>query len=1319
MSGLPVSHVGEKVSGGVISTGSPTVHVGSSAVGLADRVSACVPLVGKPVNPMLGCKLLPEEVDFALAAPDTFTFARGYLSSNPRVGRLGQGWWLPGESMRLELGDEACVLVDAQGRRIAFPALAPGAQFYSGSEELWLRRGGSNREDGEVEAWRGRWAAVPAELRAQEASVLVLSGHSYLHFLRHPDGIWRLQASFGRAGYRTEYRWSGRGLLTGVRDSAGRSYALVYQQACAPSEGDDGLRLFGVILASHDGPAPDHIDPQDPGLDWLVRYQFNDSGDLIAVRDRLGQVVRVFAWHAHMLVAHGEPGGLEVRYEWDVHAPHGRVLKQIEAGGLTRSFRYLRDATEVSDSLGRVERYEFAGEGGQRRWTALVRADGSRTEFDYDLFGRLVALRDPLGRETRRRRDGQGRTLEEETPGKARYRKTLDEETGLLVELEDAMQRRWRFERDERGNPVTVHGPAGSTRYRYEDARLPDRPTRIVDPRGGERRLEWNRLGLLAALTDCSGQTWRYEYDSEGRLTCETDPLGQVTRRRYDPLGQLIGLALADGSALGYAYDALGRQTRISDAEGRATLFSWGHGDLLARVSDASGRELSYQHDEAGRLLTLTNENGAQAHFRYDPLDRLVEETGFDGRRQRYRYNAADELVAREDADGRETAYGYDRDGRLASVRIPASDAAPALVERYRWLADGRLASAVGPDCEVRYEYDEVGNLRLESQLHADGWVYSVEHSHDELGMRQTSRYGDAPPVTWLTYGAGHLHGALVGAIELAFERDALQREVRRDARHGGKSDALFVQERRYGALGRLQESRLRLAGGADWQRGYRYDGLGQLVGIDDNQQPAVRYEYDLAGRLLGSRRAGLPDRRYHYDAAGNRLDDEVANRREAGRQAFEHNELYRSGFTRSASGESETGEAPQRWLGNRVERIAGNRYHFDALGNLVERVGADGERLRLAYDGAQRLVRLTREAADGTRVEARYRYDALSRRIAKNVLRDGVEQQVRFGWDGDRQCAEAFERQLRTTVHEPGGFVPLLRLEQAREPDTPELLELRRTFAAEGQPLPAQCVPALGEARFAFFHTDHLGTPLQLSDERGQLRWQGVAHDWRAVEPDREPGAQPIRFQGQYHDEESGLYYNRYRYYLPEAGRYASQDPLGLGGGPNPYTYALNAPSVAYDPTGLIIPLVVIGAFAARAAIGAALGAGIELGMQTGKQVLGQMKDNWDNDRDLTDIKWKCIDINWKHVGASAAIGTVAPGMLSTGKTVVQSARAIRTLSGQAANTANRAAKLAARKAAHADTIKKAVATQAAWQTGKQIVKCPLKDEEEECPPQ
>ncbi|MCB2651542.1 RHS repeat protein, partial [Listeria monocytogenes] len=76
----------------------------------------------------------------------------------------------------------------------------------------------------------------------------------------------------------------------------------------------------------------------------------------------------------------------------------------------------------------------------------------------------------------------------------------------------------------------------------------------------------------------------------------------------------------------------------------------------------------------------------------------------------------------------------------------------------------------------------------------------------------------------------------------------------------------------------------------------------------------------------------------------------------------------YRSGFSRSETRASQAGEGPARWAGNRVERIAGNRYRFDALGNLVERIGADGERRRLAYDGAQRLVHLTRDYADGTR---------------------------------------------------------------------------------------------------------------------------------------------------------------------------------------------------------------------------------------------------------------------------------------------------------------------------------------------------------------
>jgi RHS repeat-associated protein len=99
---------------------------------------------------------------------------------------------------------------------------------------------------------------------------------------------------------------------------------------------------------------------------------------------------------------------------------------------------------------------------------------------------------------------------------------------------------------------------------------------------------------------------------------------------------------------------------------------------------------------------------------------------------------------------------------------------------------------------------------------------------------------------------------------------------------------------------------------------------------------------------------------------------------------------------------------------------------------------------------------------------------------------------------------------------------------------------------------------------------TDHLGTPTAMLDEQGQTTWSadiGVFGELRNVVGDK--AACPFRWPGQYEDEETGLYYNRFRYYDPEAGGYVSQDPIGLIGGLRPHKYA-HDPVVWLDPLGL-----------------------------------------------------------------------------------------------------------------------------------------------------
>jgi RHS repeat-associated protein len=98
----------------------------------------------------------------------------------------------------------------------------------------------------------------------------------------------------------------------------------------------------------------------------------------------------------------------------------------------------------------------------------------------------------------------------------------------------------------------------------------------------------------------------------------------------------------------------------------------------------------------------------------------------------------------------------------------------------------------------------------------------------------------------------------------------------------------------------------------------------------------------------------------------------------------------------------------------------------------------------------------------------------------------------------------------------------------------------------------------------------DPIGVPRELVSSAGNLYWRSDETVWGEPIDNNNGALCPVRFQGQFYDTESGLCYNRFRYYDPERTTYISPDPAGLNGGLRLYEYPRD-PLGFIDPTGLV----------------------------------------------------------------------------------------------------------------------------------------------------
>lgn len=204
---------------------------------------------------------------------------------------------------------------------------------------------------------------------------------------------------------------------------------------------------------------------------------------------------------------------------------------------------------------------------------------------------------------------------------------------------------------------------------------------------------------------------------------------------------------------------------------------------------------------------------------------------------------------------------------------------------------------------------------------------------------------------------------------------------------------------------------------------------------------------------------------------------------------------------------------------GGRLLENGNIQYKYDELGNITQKINGDKTWIYQYYENGLMSKAI---CSDGKTVL--FKYDALGRRIEKSF--NGTS--TKFLWDGNMLLHEWKEtNNIKeypiTWIFKEDGFTPSAKITD------------RGVYS---------------------ILTNHLGTPIEMYNETGKSIWKSDFDIYgKTINQEGQYDSCLLRFPGQYEDEETGLYYNRFRYYSPEDGIYTQQDPIGLDGG-NPTIY-------------------------------------------------------------------------------------------------------------------------------------------------------------------
>ncbi|ETJ47985.1 RHS repeat-associated core domain-containing protein [Pseudoalteromonas agarivorans] len=1113
-----------------------------------------------PVSMLSGEEILPL-IDFTLAGSRQLIWRRLYRSSHADVcTTMGNGWrhdfmasltehYLPPPKVGpKQKGTYWLEYQDEHGAKHKFEKVKPGQSSYQLSSNLALHYQTNGKQ------------------------VLVTPDDQHLTF-KPGESAWLLEKIINEKGQSIAFYYDAKERLHRIEVNKVRGCIISY----------NAQGLLSKIAAY----CTDKNNKQQLLSPLLASYEYDENKNLVQSTNQQNETERYAYNAANLLTKRTRASGFSHHFEWDSYSPSAKCIKQW---GDNNTYTY---------------QFEYNLERGE---TTCIDSRGHKEHFVHNAQGKLVKHTDPNGNVWQYTYNAQGQKLSEIKPDSSTTRYSYTP-FGQLETITQPDGSQTHFAYNQLGQRVLTTLPDGQTITR-----------------------KYSVAGLLQSETFGDGRTTLYSYDKLGQLTQHINKNGQITKFIWNEQGELLAKHLND-ELIRYSYDSLGRVNATLNNTGLLTQYKYNeHGQLTQTIAFDENNPENKQHqyfsyDEAGRLISSQNSKGdtTEQHFEglsqphcviqpdgsalhltydkernltaiersdghvyrisYDANENPTQITGFDGTLQQYKYDACNRLASVTQSNKRHVKIERDSLGRVTAQHASLASDSHIInnANYYSYNLQGKITRAHNAQSTLKQRFDKGGRLLCAEQVNNQQQAHTLKYSYDKYGRRQTLTLPDSTTLKYSYNQFGQLSGINLQQtnskeIELAEPLVTLSYDSQGNIKTQQFGNSITLNQQ-FDVFNRLTQQQLTHPAQALFDTcTYNYDSVNQLIARKNEgvSSQNINFEYNSLGQLiqqtLASSRADTTTH-YQWDSFGNPQSQTVqsntsdADLRDTGEQGIEHdaasnehtvspsidlthathseyNELAPNSSESSSKNSSNADSAANNESTNnttinsateadRLTHFGDSDFYYDEFGNQIRETGK-GIKPRREYNAFNQLSCFNN---NGTLTQ--YDYDPLGRRIAKHTEHGKID----YIWDNDQLIGECQHGEYTWYINLPNQFHPVALIKQ-------------------------------GEVYY--YHLDQLNTPRFVTNNKAEVVWENQADVYGYEEPKAESDTnkehsftQPIRFQGQYLDEESGLHYNCYRYYSPKQQRFINQDPIGLVGGINHYQYAPN-PVNWVDPFGL-----------------------------------------------------------------------------------------------------------------------------------------------------